>query len=52
MQALKVSYDFVGKVFFDLDRGSIDESRIRMDMTATAGTQHFALTGTFTVKPT
>lgn len=51
-RSFKVRYGFAGKVFFDLDKGSIDESRFRMDMDVESGSQSMAAAGVFTVKPT
>jgi len=47
----KLGYDFAGKVFFDLDRGRIDESRIRMDMNVQTRGQKIAIGGVYSLRP-
>ena len=51
--AMRASYGFAGKVFFDHERGGVDESRVRMDLDATAKQQGVKLkiAATFVIKP-
>jgi hypothetical protein len=49
--SVTASYGFAGKVFLDLERGTIDESRVRMDMDVKAAGQSLPMGGTFVVKP-
>ena len=49
---VKVGYGFAGKVFFDVPKGVIDESRIRMDMDVKADKYKLPMGGTYTLKPT
>jgi hypothetical protein len=48
---LTVSYGFKGRVYFDLAKGRIDESRVKMTMDATADKIKMPMTGTYTIKP-
>lgn len=48
----KIGYGFAGKVFFDVDGGSIDESRVRMDMDIKVQGQEIAVRGMYIIKPT
>jgi hypothetical protein len=48
---IKVTYGFAGKVFFDLERGVVDESRVRLDTDALVEGMSMQLGGTFTLKP-
>jgi hypothetical protein len=49
--SVTASYGFAGKVFLDLERGTIDESRVHMDMDVKAAGQSLPMGGTFMVKP-
>lgn len=49
---MRMSYGFAGKVFFDTERGIVDESRVRMDLDARAQGVDMKIGGTFIVKPT
>jgi hypothetical protein len=49
--SVTASYGFAGKVFLDLEHGTIDESRVRMDMDVKAAGQSLPMGGTFVVKP-
>lgn len=48
---VKLSYGFAGKVFFDTERGAVDESRVRMDMDASVKGINMLIGGTFVIKP-
>jgi hypothetical protein len=50
--AMTASYGFAGKVFFDHERGTVDESRVRMDLDAKAEGMRLPIAATFIVKPT
>jgi hypothetical protein len=49
---MRLSYGFAGKVFFDTERGVVDESRVRMDLDASAREVDIKIGGTFIVQPT
>ena len=49
--AMTASYGFAGKVFFDHDRGTVDESRVRMNLDAKAQGMNLPIAATFIVKP-
>jgi hypothetical protein len=49
---MTIGYGFAGKVFFDLDKGSIDESRVRMDMDVKVLDEDVSVGGLFIAKPT
>ena len=49
--SMKAAYGFAGKVFFDYERGAVDESRVRMDLDAKADKLELAIGATFIVKP-
>jgi hypothetical protein len=49
---MTVAYRFLGKAFVDLDKGSIDESRVRMDMDVKVRGERIAMAGVYRIKPT
>lgn len=46
-----VTYGMAGKVFLDTDKGTLDESRVHMDIDLKAQGQKLSLGGTYIVKP-
>lgn len=48
--AMTASYGFAGKVFFDHERGTVDESRVRMNLDAKAQGMALPIAATFIVK--
>ena len=47
-----VSFGFAGKVFFDTERGAIDESRVHMNVDMAMQGQGMMVDGTYILKPT
>jgi hypothetical protein len=48
---VRVGYGFAGKVFFDHDRGAIDESRVRADLDVTVEGMQMPMAATYILKP-
>ncbi len=48
----KATYGFAGKVYFDSQRGTIDESRVHMDMDIKGEGVSLPMVGTFVIAPT
>ncbi len=49
---VKGSYGFAGKVFFDTALGTLDESRVRMELDVQAAGVALVISGTFSLLPT
>jgi hypothetical protein len=48
----KATYGFAGKVYLDTQRGTIDESRVHMNMDIKGDGISLPMVGTFVIKPT
>ena len=48
---VKISFGFAGKIYFNTERGSIDESRVRMELDAGSKPGPITLVTTYVIKP-
>jgi hypothetical protein len=49
--AARISFGFAGKIYFNTERGSVDESRVRMDLDAVSKPGKITLATTYVIKP-
>ncbi|HEU4612501.1 MAG TPA: hypothetical protein VFS15_10505 [Kofleriaceae bacterium] len=51
VDAATVVYAFAGKLFFDVERGILDESHVRLDMNVARGPAALAVNATYVIRP-